>query len=197
MNMKKEDIIKYSVVILAVLNMIWLFGFEYRLPAKADRPKTEETAAIAGTTEEVAFAEEKEPEKQTEKASEEESEKEFDEKTDFDEETDKESEEEADSDEETDEESEEKTDSDEETDEEFKEETETDENVVYCRVTAPSSLNVREGPGTSYKVVTTAKRNETLVFLGVEDGWAHVRKDSGQEGYVSGSYIQIVEEQTE
>lgn len=155
MNMKKEDIIKYGVVILAVLNMIWLFGFEYRLPAKADRPKTEETAAIAGTTEEVAFAEEKEPEKQTEKASEEESEK------------------------------------------EFKEETETDENVVYCRVTASSSLNVREGPGTSYKVVTTAKRNETLVFLGVEDGWAHVRKESGQEGYVSGSYIQIVEEQTE
>ncbi len=155
MNMKKEDIIKYGVVILAVLNMIWLFGFEYRLPAKADRPKTEETAAIAGTTEEVAFAEEKESEKQTEKASEEESEK------------------------------------------EFKEETETDENVVYCRVTASSSLNVREGPGTSYKVVTTAKRNETLVFLGVEDGWAHVRKDSGQEGYVSGPYIQIVEEQTE
>ena len=95
------------------------------------------------------------------------------------------------------EESEEETDSDEETDEKFKEETETDENVVYCRVTASSSLNVREGPGTSYKVVTTAKRNETLVFLGVEDGWAHVRKDSGQEGYVSGSYIQIVEEQTE
>lgn len=165
MNMKKEDIIKYGVVILAVLNMIWLFGFEYRLPAKADRPKTEETAAIAGTTEEVAFAEEKEPEKQTEKASEEESEEEID--------------------------------SDEETDEKFKEETETDENVVYCRVTASSSLNVREGPGTSYKVVTTAKRNETLVFLGVEDEWAHVRKDSGQEGYVLGSYIQIVEEQPE
>ena len=160
----KDKIIKYAVVILSVLNLIWLFGFEYRLPARADRPKKEEAAVAATTAAEVALAEEKEPAQQTEMASEEEPE-EF------------------------------KEESEEEIDEESEEEAETDENVVHCRVTASSSLNVREGPGTNYKVVTTAKRDEILVYLGVEDGWAHIRKDSGQEGYVSASYIEIVEEE--
>lgn len=149
MDIKKEEIIKYGVAILAVLNLIWLFGFEYRLPGKAaDRPAVEEAVEAATTVEEteaaaaavtIAVAEEKEPE----------------------------------------------------------EESETEENAVRCRVIVSNSLNIREGPGTSYKVVTTANYNEVLTVLGGENGWVHVRNNGGQEGYVSETYIEIVENQPE
>lgn len=57
MNIKKEVIIKYVVVILAVLNLIWLFGFEYRIPERKESPKTEEVASAATTTAATASAE--------------------------------------------------------------------------------------------------------------------------------------------
>lgn len=155
MNMKRE-IIKYGVAILAIVNMIWLFGFQYRLPRKAtdnqtveaaDTATTSEAADVATTAEAVDvitsgitidFAEEEEPE----------------------------------------------------------EDAETEENAVRCRVDS-NSLNVREGPGTNYNVVTTAKYNEMLTVLDVENGWVHIRNDGGQEGYVSENYVEIVENQSE
>lgn len=156
MNMKRE-IIKYGVAILAIVNMIWLFGFQYRLPRKAtdnqtveaaDTATTSEAADVATTAEAVDvitsgitidFAEEEEPE----------------------------------------------------------EDAESEENTVRCLVTGTSSLNVREGPGTDYRVVTTAKYNEMLTVLDVENGWVHIRNDGGQEGYVSENYVEIVENQSE
>ena len=76
MDIKKEEIIKYGVAILAVLNLIWLFGFEYRLPGKAaDRPAVEEVAGAATTVEAtevaaaavtIAIAEEEEPQEEVE-----------------------------------------------------------------------------------------------------------------------------------
>ena len=151
MDIKKEEIIKYGVAILAVLNLIWLFGFEYRLPGKAaDRPAVEEVAGAATTVEAtevaaaavtIAIAEEEEPQEESE--------------------------------------------------------SETKENTVQCRVTVSNSLNIREGPGTNYKVVTTANYNEILTVLSNENGWVHVRNAGGQEGYVAESYVDIIENQTE
>lgn len=149
MDIKKEEIIKYGVAILAVLNLIWLFGFEYRLPGKAaDRPAVEEVAGAATTMEAtevaaaavtIAIAEEEEPQ----------------------------------------------------------EEIETENNTVRCRVTVSNSLNIRGGPGTNYAVVTTASYNEILTVLGGENGWVHVRNAGGQEGYVSESFVEIIENQPE
>lgn len=149
MDIKKEEIIKYGVAILAVLNLIWLFGFEYRLPGKAaDRPAVEEVAGAATTVEAtevaaaavtIAIAEEEEPQ----------------------------------------------------------EEIETENNTVRCRVTVSNSLNIRGGPGTNYAVVTTANYNEILTVLGGENGWVHVRNAGGQEGYVSESFVEIIENQSE
>lgn len=149
MDIKKEEIIKYGVAILAVLNLIWLFGFEYRLPGKAaDRPAVEEVAGAATTVEAtevaaaavtIAIAEEEEPQ----------------------------------------------------------EEIETENNTVRCRVTVSNSLNIRGGAGTNYAVVTTANYNEILTVLGGENGWVHVRNAGGQEGYVSESFVEIIENQSE
>lgn len=140
MSIKKITILKYCVIILSVLNMIWLFGFDYRIPDLKGSSETEETADAASTAEaQVAVEEEKQEEKPEEKK-------------------------------------------------------EPEKEMVRCRVTVSTRLNVREGPGTNYKVVTTAEYNEILTVLGVENGWVHVRNEQGQEGYVSELYIEIINE---
>ena len=147
MQVRKESIIKYIVILLSILNLVWLFGFEYRMP-DLKRSETEETvtaATTAATTvpaEEVAEEVEEEPEQP-------------------------------------------------------EEEEEPEEEVVRCRVTVTNNLNIRSGPGTSYKVVGTASYEEILIVLGVEDGWVHVRNEAGVEGYVSESFIEILEEEPE
>ena len=141
---KKESIIKYIVIILSVLNLIWLFGFEYRLPdLKLSGP---EDTAVAATTAAAATPAEAAPEEVVEEPEEENGQK---------------------------------------------------EEAIRCRVTVTNNLNIRSGPGTSYKVVGTASYEEILTVLGVEDGWVHVRNNEGVERYVSESFIEILEEEPE
>lgn len=76
MNITKEGIIRYGVAILAILNLIWLFGFQYRLPGKAtdnhtveeavDAATTEEATDVATTAVEILVADEEEPEEDAE-----------------------------------------------------------------------------------------------------------------------------------
>ena len=140
MNIKKGEIIKYVVAILAVLNLVWLFGFGYRVPGLSETPKTEEAAEAASTAATTAVAEEIIEEEPVE------------------------------------------------------EEPEEEEKVVRCRVTAATRLNIRMGPGTNYEVVGTANYDEILIVLGNENGWVHIRNDAGQEGYVSETYVELLDE---
>ena len=141
MKNKKGLIFKYTVVILSILNLVWLYGFGYRIPWAAGDPKTEEAAVAASTASEAAVVEEVVEEEPEEEEPEEEK-----------------------------------------------------EQVVRCRVTAASRLNVRMGPGTNYQVVTTANYDDILIVLDVENGWVHIRNEQGQEGYVSETYVEIIEE---
>lgn len=50
------------------------------------------------------------------------------------------------------------------------------------------SLNVRTGPGTSYKAITTVKTGDVFRTYGVKDNWFLVEYKSGKTGWVSGSY---------
>ena len=59
---------------------------------------------------------------------------------------------------------------------------------VYVRVTG-SSLNVREGAGTSFKVVGTTKKGERLLVLGEDGKWLRVQRTPEQEGWVHGMYV--------
>lgn len=137
--MNKNVIIKYIVAILAVLNLIWLFGFGYSVPGLEKTSKTEEVAEAASTatTMEIAEVIEEEPEE---------------------------------------------------------EEPEEEEQVIRCRVTAATRLNIRMGPGTNYEVVASANYDEILIVLGSENGWIHIRNDKGQEGYVSEAYVEMLDE---
>ena len=144
MNISKRAIIKYVAAALAVLNLVWLFGFNYKLPGffylSNSVPETEEVAAAATT---AALAEPEEVEIEPEEEEEEEPVK---------------------------------------------------EPEVHCRVTAASNLNVRMGPGTNYEVGTTAAYEEILTVLGSENDWVRIRNAQGQEGYVSSTYIEIIQE---
>lgn len=144
MEIKKGSFFKYCVVILAVLNLVWLFGFEYSIPEikGKEASKTEETA-VAASTAAAAVADKKEPDNKPE------------------------------------------------------EDEEPEEEVTYCRVIVSPRLNVRKGPGTNYDILTTASYNEILTVYGAEKGWVHIRNEEGIEGYVSETYVEMLDEKPE
>ncbi len=49
------------------------------------------------------------------------------------------------------------------------------------------SVNLREGPGTSYKVIGNAKKGTSLIILGVNGDWLRVRLENGGTAWVSKS----------
>lgn len=66
------------------------------------------------------------------------------------------------------------------------------------RVNSPSvgtvtaySLNVRSGPGTGYRVVTTVSRGTQGTVLGQASGWYNIRLATGTTGWVSGTYFSL------
>ena len=73
MDISKRAIVKYVVAALALLNLVWLFGFSYKIPGFLHLPKaapeTEEVAAAATT---AAPAEPEEEEEEPEEEEEEE-----------------------------------------------------------------------------------------------------------------------------
>ncbi len=48
-----------------------------------------------------------------------------------------------------------------------------------------SIVNLREGPGTNYKVLGKARKGTSLTILEERDGWYFVRLDDGKEAWVS------------
>ncbi|MCI8965610.1 MAG: SH3 domain-containing protein [Clostridia bacterium] len=55
----------------------------------------------------------------------------------------------------------------------------------YVHVSEDSSLNVRSGPGTNYKIVTSLKNNEKVTVYETKDGWSRI----GTNKWVSSSYL--------
>jgi len=47
------------------------------------------------------------------------------------------------------------------------------------------SVNLRKGPGTSYKIVGTVKKGTSLKILDANGGWLHVRLEDGSTAWVS------------
>jgi N-acetylmuramoyl-L-alanine amidase len=48
----------------------------------------------------------------------------------------------------------------------------------YVTITA-SSLNVRSGPGTSYKINTTVHKNEIYTIVDENNGWGKLKSGAG------------------
>ena len=53
-------------------------------------------------------------------------------------------------------------------------------------------LNLRTGPGTSYRVIMTMPEGTTVTVVDNSNGdWAQVRTSSGTEGYCSTEYLEF------
>lgn len=57
------------------------------------------------------------------------------------------------------------------------------------RTSGGGSVNLRSQASTSSDVVTTLRNGQTLTVLSEENGWANVRTQDNQEGYVSSDYL--------
>jgi uncharacterized protein YgiM (DUF1202 family) len=69
-------------------------------------------------------------------------------------------------------------------------EPETPEPETLAVVTG-SVVNVRSGAGTSYSVIGSVRKGESVVVLETLSGWYKIRLKSGQTGYISSNYVSI------
>ena len=59
-------------------------------------------------------------------------------------------------------------------------------------IVTATTLNVRSGPGTYYKVIATVKKNEYIrVFAGIGD-WYIIQTDGDSVGAVSKKYVRAI-----
>ncbi len=68
-----------------------------------------------------------------------------------------------------------------------KDATESSETTVSKTVTATSALNVRKGPGTSYSVIGSLKKNGKAEVVAESGSWYKIKYGSGY-GYISKKY---------
>jgi uncharacterized protein YgiM (DUF1202 family) len=61
---------------------------------------------------------------------------------------------------------------------------------VIVKQTPTGYLNVREGPGQSYAVISRILPGQTFVFLEEGIGWVKIRLNDGSEGWVSSTYVE-------
>ncbi|TYQ18386.1 UNVERIFIED_CONTAM: N-acetylmuramoyl-L-alanine amidase [Acetivibrio alkalicellulosi] len=59
------------------------------------------------------------------------------------------------------------------------------------RVTA-STLNVREGAGTNFKIIGSLNSNERVEIKGQDDSWYKIITSTGSTGWVHSSYVSII-----
>ena len=53
-----------------------------------------------------------------------------------------------------------------------------------------SALNIRSGPSTSYKVIGSLKKGNTVTITSTQSGWYKIKYGS-KTGWVSGKYVKI------
>lgn len=56
-------------------------------------------------------------------------------------------------------------------------------------VSGERKLNLRRGASTEYKIIGSVTSDEPVTVLGSENGWTHVRLESGREGWIPGGYL--------
>ncbi|MBQ6949953.1 MAG: SH3 domain-containing protein [Clostridia bacterium] len=67
----------------------------------------------------------------------------------------------------------------------------------FAIVTGSGTLNLRQGPGTEFDRLYTAKRNDWVMILGESGNWYQVMvMDNGKVGYMSKNYLSSANEST-
>lgn len=68
-------------------------------------------------------------------------------------------------------------------------------NQLTINQTSTGYLNVRQGPGLGYTVLTRAKPGQTYPWLRLEAGWYEIELAEGQTGWVIGRYVTVASSQ--
>lgn len=63
--------------------------------------------------------------------------------------------------------------------------------TLFVNTNSGAGLNVREGPGTQFAVITTIREGTAVVVLRRESGWARVRIPNGTVGWCSLTYLTV------
>ncbi len=63
--------------------------------------------------------------------------------------------------------------------------------TLFVNTNSGAGLNVREGPGTQFDVITTIREGTSVVVLRRESGWARVRIPNGTVGWCSLTYLTV------
>ena len=58
------------------------------------------------------------------------------------------------------------------------------------------SVRLREGTGTSTKIIDTLKKGTEITIYGEQDGWYSAKTADGKKGYVSSKYVKVTEAYT-
>ena len=61
--------------------------------------------------------------------------------------------------------------------------------IVKVNKNQNQKINIRSGPGTTYKIVGKAYYGVVFKTIKQQNGWAHVKHDSGLEGWVERSLL--------
>lgn len=64
--------------------------------------------------------------------------------------------------------------------------------IDYGCADVSTTLNVRSGAGSTYKVVGSLSANEEFVILEKLDGWYKIATEGGTQGYVSSAYVKTL-----
>ena len=69
----------------------------------------------------------------------------------------------------------------------FGENSKDDDVACTCYTTTATSLNFRDGPGTTYNVLYAKPENTEICVVSINDGWAKLNTDE----YCSAKYIRV------
>ena len=64
--------------------------------------------------------------------------------------------------------------------------------IQKCKVISSKNARIRSGPGTEYERITSVPPGTILTILGEEKGWYHIQTEDNVTGYISGELIELL-----
>ena len=67
-----------------------------------------------------------------------------------------------------------------------------DEQLQKCKVISKKNARIRSGPGTEYERITSVPTGTVLTILGEENGWYHIQTEDNITGYISSELVELI-----
>ena len=67
-----------------------------------------------------------------------------------------------------------------------------DDQLQKCKVISKKNARIRSGPGTEYERITSVPTGTVLTILGEENGWYHIQTEDNITGYISSELVELI-----